>query len=295
VRVLITGGCGFLGAAFADGARAAGHSVVTLDVDREADMACDVADAAAVTSALDDARPDAVVHLAAVLTDTGERDPLTCVSVNAIGTSAVFVAAEACRARRVIYASSNAAVGPSSRGAGDGAPLDPRTVYGVTKAFGEHLARAMSVRAAAPAYLALRFGWIYGPGRVRGWSEPQKVLMRAIAGERRIEYPDYPEPIDWTYVDDAVEVLLRALERPLPRYAVCNAMGDRRRMADAIAHLRERFPDLVAEPFPAQTPASAWSLVNDGIVALLGAKPSVKLEQGIDRLIAAQSSASTIG
>jgi UDP-glucose 4-epimerase len=224
-----------------------------------------------------------------VLTDVGERDPLACARVNALGSATVFSAAEASGVRRVIYASSNAAVGPSSRSLGDAAPLDPRTVYGVTKAFGEHLARAMSTRAGAPSYLALRFGWIYGPGRVRGWSEPQKVLASAIAGERRIVYPDYSDPIDWTYVDDAVEVLMRALECPLPHFAVCNTMGDRRRMVDAITHLQHCFPGLTAEPVPAQTPTSGWALVNDGLEALLGTKPRIKLEEGIDRFIAAQS------
>ena len=169
---------------------------------------------------------------------------------------------------------------------GDDVALEPQTIYGVTKAFGEQLARAMSRRDRAPAYLALRFGWIYGPGRVRGWDEPQKILAAAIAGVRTLRYPDYPQAIDWTYVDDAVDILVRALDCSIDRFAVHNAPGDRRPMRDAIAHLRARFPSLDAEPYPASLPDSAWDLARDGLAARIGDAPLTRLEDGIDRMIA---------
>ena len=285
-RVLVTGGCGFRGGALARRARAAGHAVVTLDRDSAADAVVDIAHAGAVAAVFARIRPDVVVHLAAQLTDAGERDPVAAVRVNALGTAAVFTAAETAGARRVIYASSNAAVGRCAGGCGDAAPLDPQSVYGVTKAFGEHLARAMSNRAGAPSYLALRFGWIYGPGRARGWSEPQEVIADAIAGKTPLRYPDYPEPIDWTYVDDAAEVLNRALDCALNGFAAHNAVGDRRRIGDAIAHLRTRFPHLTAEPRAAAMPPSAWELVNDGLASRIGPWSVTRLEAGIDRMIA---------
>ena len=284
-RVLVTGGCGFLGQAFARRARAAGHRVVTLDCDAAADAIADIADASAVADALARAKPDAVVHLAARLTDAGERDPLDAVRVNALGTAAVFAAAEAAAVSRVVYASSNAAVGVCAEACGDAVALQPQSLYGVTKAFGEHLARSMSRRSGAPSYLALRFGWIYGPGRARGWSEPQRIIEDAIAGRTPLRYPDYPEPIDWTYVDDAAEVLARAVDCPLDGYAAHNAVGDRRRIADAAAHLRARFPHLVLEPRAAAMPPSAWQLMNDGLAARIGAWPVTRLEDGIDRMI----------
>jgi UDP-glucose 4-epimerase len=286
VRVLVSGGCGFLGRAFARRARAAGHHVVTLDRDAAADVPLDITDAAAMAQAASVARPDVVVHLAARLTDAGERDPLDAVRVNALGTAIVFAAAEAAGAARVVYASSNAAVGVCAHACGDAVTLEPRSVYGVTKAFGEHLARAMSCRAGAPSYLALRFGWIYGPGRSRGWSDPQQVIDAAIAGHNPVQYPDYPDAIDWTYVDDAADILERALDCPLQGFAAHNALGDRRRMADAAAHLRRRFPHLALEPRAAALPPSAWQLVNDGLAARVGAWAVTPLETGIDRMIA---------
>lgn len=284
--VLVTGGRGFLGAALVRRAREAGHGVVAADVLPEADRTLDCNDTAAIAALVADTRPDAIVHLAAGLTDAGERDPVGTVRLNALGTAAIFAAAEAHRVGRIVYATSISAVGPTAGPVGDDTRLDPGNVYGATKAFCEHLAQAMSARPRAPAYLGLRFGYVYGPGRVRGWLEVQGIIERAAAGERLISYPDFPDAIDWTWIDDAAEVLLRSVERPLPRNAVCNVVGDKRRTRDAVAHLRRRFPDLVAEPVPARTPPAAWGLVNDGLGALLGYVPATTLEQGIDRMLA---------
>ncbi len=285
-HVLVTGGCGFLGAAFAQRARAAGHRVTTADILPGADVALDAGDPVAIAALVSTLQPDAIVHLAAGLTDAGERDPVAATRLNALGTAAIFTAAEHARTARVIYASSISAVGPTSARVGDDTRLAPGNVYGATKAFSEHLAHAMSTRPHAPAYLGLRFGYVYGPGRVRGWVEVQALIERAAAGERAIAFPDYPDAMDWTWIDDAAAVLLRAIERPLPRCAVVNVVGDKRHVRDAMAHLKFRFPDLVVTPVAARTPPAAWGLVNDGIEALLGLVPTTTLEQGIDRMLA---------
>ncbi len=289
-RVLVTGGCGFLGAAFAELARIGGHLPSTADIAGDADHVLDVGDPAAIAALIADIRPDAIVHLAAALTDAGERDPVATTRINALGTAALFAAAEVAKVGRVIYASSISAVGPTLGAVGDDTRLEPGNVYGATKAFNEHLARAMSTRPNAPAYLGLRFGYVYGPGRVRGWRDLQGLIERVGAGERNLDYPDYPDAIDWTWVGDAAEVLLHAVERSLPRLAVVNVVGDKRPVRDVIAHLQRRFPDLHATPAAAQAPPAAWGLVNDGLHGMLGVTPSTTVEQGIDLLLAAQQS-----
>lgn len=292
-RVLITGGCGFLGAAFAARARKAGHAVTTADILPGADCKLDAGDPAAVAAVVQSLRPQAIVHLAAGLTDAGERDPVGTVRLNALGTAAIFTAAESVGCARVIYASSISAVGPNSSAVGDDLRLEPGNVYGATKAFCEHLARAMSARPNAPAYLGLRFGYVYGPGRVRGWRDVQALIERVAAGERRVPFPDFPDAMDWTWIDDAAEVLLRTIDARLPPLAVANVVGDKRPVRAAMAHLQRRFPDLVTEPFAAQTPPAAWGLVNDGLFELLGVVPTTTLEQGIDRMLEAHRGGST--
>ena len=285
--ILVTGGCGFLGAALAARARAARHAVTVADVLDSADRRLDCCDADAIARLVADLRPQVIVHLAAALTDAGERDPVGTTRLNALGSAAVFAAAEAARTERVIYASSISAVGPTTGAVGDDTRLAPGNVYGATKAFCEHLAAAMCTRPHAPKYLGLRFGYVYGPGRVRGWRDVQRIVERVRGGERHLVFPDYPDPLDWTWIDDAAEVLLRACERPLPRNAVANVVGDKRHVRDAIAHLVARYPGLTTQGVPARTPPAAWGLVNDGLQPLLGYVPSTTLEQGIDRILAA--------
>ncbi len=254
-----------------------------------ADRALDAGDTAAVAAVVAEVRPGAIVHLAAGLTDAGERDPVATTRLNALGTAAIFAAAEAAGAGRVIYATSISAVGPTRGAVGEGdARLNPgndlRRHQGLLRV---HLAAAMSARPNAPRYVGLRFGYVYGPGRVRGWRDVQMIVERVRAGERHLAFPDYPDPLDWTWIDDAAEVLVRTLDCPLPPNTVANVVGDKRPMRDAILHLQRRFPDLTADAVPTRTPPAAWGLVNDGLHGLLGYVPVTTLEQGIDRMLAA--------
>ncbi|HEV2546827.1 MAG TPA: NAD(P)-dependent oxidoreductase [Stellaceae bacterium] len=285
MRILVTGGLGFLGAAFVERARAAGHSVAVLDQHPDADFPCTIDDRAAVASAMAATRPDVVAHLAAILTDAAADDPIEATRINALGTAIVFTAAVGTGVSRIVYASSVAAVGSCREGSGDAVGLAPQSVYGATKAFGEHLARAMAGTAGVTSFVILRFGWIYGRGRARGWRAGQEVIERFARGEQVVRYPDFPQPIDWTYIADAGEVLLRAAERPLPPFSAFNVLGDRRTMREAVGYLSRRFPGIRAEPVPAETPPSAWGLRNDGLEAALGYRPSTLLETGIDAML----------
>ena len=287
--ILITGGCGFWAPR-----SPRGHARPAIRSQRPTCWTAPTvrstrSDTDAISALVADLRPEVIVHLAAGLTDAGERDPVATTRLNALGTTAIFTAAEAARTERVVYARRR-----SRRSARRRAPsathtrLNPGNVYGATKAFCEHLAAAMCTRPNAPAYLGLRFGYVYGPGRVRGWRDVQMIVERVRAGERHLVYPDYPDPLDWTWIDDAAEVLLRTCEQPLPRNAVANVVGDKRHVRDAIAHLQRRFRGLTAEGVPARAPPAAWGAhQRRGLEGLLGYVPSTTLERGIDRMLAA--------
>ncbi|MGQ0664612.1 MAG: NAD-dependent epimerase/dehydratase family protein [Pseudomonadota bacterium] len=289
----MTGGGGFLGSHFARRAAAAGHDVVLFDPAAAAPggeprivaVAGDVSDAAAVAAAIRDARTDVVVHLATLLTDASAGDPVAATRVNALGTAVVFAAAPAEGVRRVVFASSMAALGPGDPAEGDRQPLRPGSVYGATKAFAEHLAGALCADHPGLDLLGLRFGWVYGPGRERGWRVVQQMIEDFALERPEIRYPDFPGPIDWTYADDAAEVLLRALTAPRPRALAYNVVGDKRPVSDAVAHLRRRFPHVRAVPYPAPLPPAAWGFRNDGLEAAIGYLPRTRLEDGLDRLV----------
>jgi UDP-glucose 4-epimerase len=278
MRVLVTGGAGFLGRAFSARARAAGHAVTTTDASR-ADVTCDISDPAEIWGLITKTAPEVVVHLAAVLGDAAQVNPVRATQINALGTAAVFDAAMRAKVGRIVYASSIAA----------DAALGPATVFGATKAYGEHLARAIQAMPEAPAFVILRFGGLYGPGHDRGWHVGQEMIESFSRGDGDISYPDFKEAIDWTYVDDAAEILTRAVDRPLPPFAVFNVVGDRRTMADAVAHLTVRFPRARATSEPATAPVAATGLSNDGLLQALGYAPATRLEDGIDTLLGLKS------
>lgn len=291
MRILITGGAGFLGRHVAGRAVQAGHHVVLYDraaaeKPGPAALVGDIADRGALVAAIRGHDIEAVVHLATLLTDASTADPVEAARINCVGTAALFEAARIAGIARVVYASSQAALGMTVPSPGDDAPLRPATVYGATKAFGEHLAQAYGDLAPDMVLIGLRFGWVYGPFRDRGWREVQQVIEGFARGRGIVRWPDADQPIDWTYVDDAADAILAALAAPQPAAPVFNVCGDRRRIAEAVAYLGRRFPDIRAVAYPARFPVAAWDFRADGVARELGFAPAVKMEDGIDRLIA---------
>ena len=291
MRVIVTGGAGFLGRVTSEKLAAAGHQVLALDKAPASlpggieSGAVDIAEQAAVEQAFGDFRPDAVVHLAALLTPAARADIVAATRVNCLGTAIVFAAAGAAGARRIVYASSVSALGLADPVRGDATVPEPGNIYGATKAYAEYLAGPFSLDHPALSLTGLRFGWVYGPGRDRGWRDPQAFIEDAARGERRISFPDYPDPIDWTWVGDAAEVAARAVLAQHEGHRVFNVAGDKRRVREAAGYLAHRFPGLTAEPVPAVTPPGAWLFANDRLLAELGIVPATRMEDGIDRLI----------
>lgn len=149
-RVLVTGGAGTIGSMLRQGLPASGWTLRLLDTASlgpttggEEHVVADVHDHAALDAAM--AGVAAVVHLAGIATEAPFRDLL---AANIAGTYEVFEAARRAGVRRVIFASSNHAVGFTPRAGLVGVDVPPRpdTYYGVTKVFGEALCRLYADR-----------------------------------------------------------------------------------------------------------------------------------------------------
>jgi nucleoside-diphosphate-sugar epimerase len=205
----LTGGSGFLGLHLSRRLLADGHSVRSLDLE-----ANEVQDVDALVGDVRDVRAaealcggaDVVVHAAAVLPIRGSRRLLR--SVNVDGTSTMLAAAAEAGVRRVVFISS-AVVLPR--------PIEP---YGRTKAEAERLCADFAARGLGVTIL--RPQAFVGPGRLGVFG----ILFRWIAEGRRV-YTLGPGSNRYQLldVDDLVDAVLLAAERPVPDKAL--ALGAR--------------------------------------------------------------------
>jgi UDP-glucuronate 4-epimerase len=232
--VLVTGGAGFIGSHLTDRLLADGRDVVVLDnfdpfypasakrhnLERASTSARfrlvtgDIRDAAAVDAALDALPVDAVVHLAA---RAGVRpsieDPALYTSVNLDGTVQLL---EACRRRgitRFVFGSSSSVYGNNAKVPfAEDDPVDhPISPYAATKRAGELLAHTYH-HLFGMNVACLRFFTVFGP-RQRPDLAIRKFATLMAAGAEIPVFGDGTTGRDYTYVDDIVDGVVRALDR----------------------------------------------------------------------------------
>lgn len=235
MKVLVTGAAGFIGMGVARQLLARGDEVVGLDnlndyydvqlkEDRLAQLRplagfrfarLDVADRDGLAALFEAERFDRVVHLAAQAgVRYSLRNPHAYVDSNIVGFVNVL---EGCRHHRVqhlVYASSSSVYGGNTKMPfSERDPVDhPVSLYAATKKANELMAHTYSNLYGLPT-TGLRFFTVYGP-----WGRPDMALFlftKAILEDRPIEVYNFGDmQRDFTYVDDVVDGVVRALDRP---------------------------------------------------------------------------------
>jgi len=256
MRILVTGGHGFLGGHIARALRDAGHDVVVLGR-ADGDLTEDgVADRLVAEHA-----PDAVVHLAAVMPDD-ER-----LAQNAPITAQV---AAACRARGIrLYHASSTAVHAD------------RTPYADSKRASEEAATGATV---------LRFHYPYGPGQRRG--AIPTMLRQALAGEDVVVYRGWQR--SFCFAGDAAAAVVLIVERALGGAWEVGRDDDLRPLAD-VARLAcaaaGADPGLIRVVDPPPGPEPVLDAFNASPLRALGWEPAVELEDGVRLTLAWVASA----
>ncbi|MGC8817066.1 MAG: SDR family oxidoreductase [Candidatus Hadarchaeum sp.] len=228
MRVLVTGGAGFIGSHLVDALLARGHSVTVLDnfsTGSEGNIAHhlgnrdfrlvrgDVRDPAAVRRALEGA--EAVVHLAALISvPLSVRDPELTSEVNLGGTLNLLRASLEAGVNRFIFASSCAVYGEAKQlPIKEETPPEPLSPYARSKLEAERACRALFEANAFPA-VSLRYFNVYGPRQSGG--EYAGVMLRFIERLRQnqppVIYGDGEQTRDFIYVTDVVTATLLALK-----------------------------------------------------------------------------------
>ena len=327
MTVLVTGAAGFIGAAVAARLLDRGERVVGIDNlsgyydpalkrARLARLQCrdgfafeklDLADGARTGAAFRRHRPARVVHLAA---QAGVRHSLTAprdyVDANVAGSLNVLQAARELAPEHLVYASTSAVYGASTRlpFSTSDAANHPLSVYAASKKAAELLAHAYSHLFRIPI-TGLRFFTVYGP-----WGRPDMALFvfarKILAGEPIDVFNRGDHRRDFTYVDDVVEGVLRVLDRPAeadPAWRSCQPEAATSAAPHRIYNIGGgnpvalgRFIELIEENLgrrakknllplqPGDVPATAADIAP--LAEEFGYRPATPIEVGVERAIA---------
>jgi dTDP-glucose 4,6-dehydratase len=227
MRLLVTGGCGFIGSAFVRLALSRGAEVVNLDKltyagnpANVADVAddeaygfvhADIADAAAVAGAMEGV--EVVVNFAAEShVDRSILDPADFIRTDVVGTAVLLDAARAAGVRRFVQVSTDEVYGSIPAGAfRETDPISPSSPYSASKAGGDLQVLAWHRTFGLDAVIT-RGSNTFGPRQY-----PEKLIplfvTNALDGEPLPVYGDGMQVRDWIHVDDHCTGIWTAMER----------------------------------------------------------------------------------
>ena len=303
MRVLVTGGAGFIGCHLAMALVRRGHRVRVLDnfhsgkrenlraaaADVEV-MEGDCADAETARRAVKDM--EGVLHEAAIPSVVRSvADPARSHRANATGTLSMLLAARDLGVRRFVYAGSSSVYGdqPGRRKRED---MDPRPLspYAVGKLTGEHYTRVFATLFGMET-VTLRYFNVFGPHQDA--SSPYSgvmglFIMALLEGRAPVIYGDGRQSRDFTYVDNVVDANLRALEaRGLSGQAVNVATG----RSVTLNGLLQALSRIVGRRARAKHAAPRVGDVRHSLAdislarRLLGYRPQVDLRTGLERTV----------
>jgi UDP-glucose 4-epimerase len=226
MRVLVTGGTGFIGGNVLRELLRQGHEAVAFDIITGTDAIADIAqkvtivrgDVQEITVLIDTIKSLGVthiVHTASLLTSASQSRPWAALSINVNGTVNILEAARIMDIAQVVYMSSTAVYGYTK----DGEIIDeeyeqrPVTIYGATKLFCEHYGVNYNKNYGL-GFVALRFPIVYGPGQsYRGFSSFKEVIEKPVMGmPAKVPYGG-DQKYDGVYVKDAASAIVASCIR----------------------------------------------------------------------------------
>jgi UDP-glucose 4-epimerase len=302
MRVLVTGGAGFIGSHVVDRLVADGHRVHVVDNlstgrpefvnAATVSHICDIR-GAGLDAVFATAQPEAVVHVAAQASvHRSVVDPVFDASVNVVGTVALL---ETCRRHgvsRVVYTSTGgAAYGDTGvLPTPEDHPMNATSPYGVTKVAAERYLDCWSGLTGVPT-LTLRLANIYGP-RQNPFGEAGVVAIfthRLLRGEDCVINGDGEQTRDYVFVADVADAVARGLARSSARGGVNVGTG----VETSVTELYRRLARTMGVSRPARhgpaKPGEQRRSVLDPTRAklLLGWTPTTAFDTGLERTVAA--------
>jgi UDP-glucuronate 4-epimerase len=292
--ILVTGAAGCIGAWVVAGLVQRGQRPVVFDLSEDRRrlrlllndeqtnavkwLKGDLTDTAAVERAVSDSGAAAIIHLAALQVPFCKADPVLGARVNVVGHVNVFEAARKRGVKRLVYASSIAAL-PVEGGAYQA------NLYGVYKAADEGIARIYA-QDWGVASVGLRPHTVYGPGRDQGLTSAPTKAMLAAAAEKPYTVP-FRGTLNFQYAGEVAEIFIRCAEADVAagHADVYDLQGTKATVEAVVERIRQVAPaakisiDGASLPFPAE-------FDDRPLRKLIGTWPATALDSGVERSIA---------
>ena len=308
MRILVTGGAGFIGSHLIDRLLAEGRQVVCLDSFdhyyspqvKRANLAPhhqsldfrlvegDIRDPRALEAAFAGQPFDRVVHLAAAVgVRPSLQNPALYEEVNLRGTLLLLEAIRSFGAGQLVFASSSSVYGAQQQlPFREDSPADrPLSPYGATKRAGEILCHSLCRLAGVPV-TALRFFTVYGP-RQRPDMAIHRFARQIQRGEPVTIFGDGNSGRDYTYIDDILQGILAALAHPFPFEIINLGSSAPVPLAQLVSLLEQALGQRAHVVHAPEQPGDVPITYADTSKAsrLLGFQPTVSLEQGLANFV----------
>ena len=304
-KVLVTGGCGFIGSHIVDRLIKDGAKVKVIDdlstgslenLNKSAEFhKCDIKNVASLAEHFKGI--DYVFHTAALARiQPSIKDPKTTFDANATGTLNVLVAARDAGVKRVIYSASSSVYGEQpSLPLRENMVVHPKNIYALSKLIGEDLCKIFSSLYNLDT-VSLRYFNVYGPRQINSgaYSTVIGVFLTQLKNRQPLTITgDGTIRRDFTYIDDVVEAnILAAQNKESMEGEIINIGTGKYYSINEVATMVLKIPSSSSEkamkeklltyipPRPAESRATLAS--NSKAKKILGWTPKVSFERGLE-------------
>lgn len=299
MRILVTGGAGFIGSNVVDALVKEGYEVAILDnlstgkkenINPEAKFYnVDLLDRESLEFVFREFKPDVVNHHAAQIdVRKSVKDPAFDASINVIGSINLFELAVKYNVKRIIFSSTGGALygEPKNLPAKEDTPVEPLSSYGVAKYCAENYLNYFK-RLYGIERVILRYANVYGP-RQDPLGEAGVIAIftgKILKDEAPVIYGDGNQTRDYIYVEDVVRANILALEG---KEGIYNIGTGKETSVNELVNIFSKI--LGREIKPEYAPprigeVGRIALENSKVIKELGFSPQISIEEGIKRTI----------